>query len=114
MHEKVKSYLQNLPSPQKEVCEKVRQIILKTFPDINESFKNGVPWYEGRYYIVGLKDHVNVGFSVKKMSKEEMGLFEGKGKYMRHIKLFSLEQIDEEEIVKRLKVVKEGEEEGGC
>lgn len=110
MHEKVKSYLQKLPSPQKEICEKVRQILLETFPELKESFKNGVPWYEGKYYIVGLKDHVNVGFSVKKMSKDEMGLFEGKGKCMRHIKLFSLDDIDEEEIVKRLKVVKEG----GC
>ena len=32
---------------------------------IKESIKMGVAWYEGMYYIVGLKDSVNLGFSVK-------------------------------------------------
>jgi len=105
--EKVKSYLERLPSPQKEICEEVRGIILKTFPELQESFKNGVPWYECKYYIVGLKDHVNIGFSVKGLTQKEMGLFQGKGKFMRHIKIYTLDDIDENEIVKRLKVVKE-------
>lgn len=56
MDEKVKKYLEKLPSPQKEICKKVRKIILNTFRDLEESFKNGVPWYECKYYIVGLKD----------------------------------------------------------
>jgi len=95
-----------LPSPQREICEKVREIILRTFPEIDETFENGVPWYECRYYIAGFKDHVNIGFSVKDLKEEEMRLFEGKGKFMRHIKIWSLDDIDENEIVKRLKVVK--------
>ena len=103
---KVKNYLDNLPSPQKEICKKVRKIILTTFPDLEETFKNGVPWYECKYYIVGLKDHVNIGFSVEGLNQEEMELFDGKGKYMRHIKIFSLDDIDEKKIVKFLKVVK--------
>lgn len=106
MDEKVRQYLENLPSPQKEICEKVRNIILETFPNLKESFKNGVPWYECKYYIVGFKDHVNIGFSVEGLTDEEMSLFEGKGKYMRHIKLFSLDEIDESRIVMLLKVVK--------
>ena len=103
---KVKSYLDNLPSPQKEICKKVRKIILNTFPDLEETFKNGVPWYECKYYIVGLKDHVNIGFSVEGLNQEEIKLFDGKGKYMRHIKIYSLDEIDEKKIVKLLKVVK--------
>ena len=106
MDEKVREYLKNLPSPQKDICEKVRNIIVKTFPNLEESFKNGVPWYECKYYIVGLKDHVNIGFSVEGLTDEEVSLFEGKGKYMRHIKLFSLNDIDEARIVSLLKVVK--------
>ena len=106
MDQKVKAYLGKLPTPQKEICERIRKIILKTFPDLQESFKNGVPWYEDRYYIVGLKDHVNIGFSVKGLTGNELELFEGNGKFMRHIKIFSLNDIDEEEIIKRLKVVK--------
>ncbi len=107
MHEKVRAYLDKLPSPQKEICGRIREIILRTFPDLQESFKNGVPWYEDRFYIVGLKDHVNIGFSVKGFTDEELSLFVGKGFYMRHIKIFSVNDIDETEIVKRLKLVKE-------
>ena len=105
-NEKVKSYLQKLPSPQREICEKVRGIILSTYPRLEETFENGVPWYECKYYIVGLKDHVNVGFSVEGLSEEEKSLFEGKGKFMRHVKLYTLSDVEEAKIVKLLKVVK--------
>lgn len=106
MDEKVKNYLDQLPSPQKEICERVRKIILKTFPDLEESFKNGVPWYESKFYIVGLKDHVNIGFSVEGMTPEEIKLFEGNGKLMRHIKIFTPDEMDEDKIVRLLKLVK--------
>jgi len=106
MNEKVKNYLDALPQPQKSICEEVRKIILRTFPDIAETFENGVPWYECKYYIAGLKDHVNVGFSVEELSEKEKSLFEGKGKYMRHIKIYDPEDIDEGKLVKLLKIVK--------
>ena len=67
--------------------------------------KLGVPWYEGKYYIVALKTHVNLGFSLKGLSKEEIELFKGGGKTMKHIKLYSLKEIDEKEIVKLLRMV---------
>ena len=106
MDEKVKIYLKGLPSPQQEICKKVRKIILDTFPSIDESFKNGVPWYEGRFYLVGFKDHVNIGFSVAGLNEEEMKNFESKGKYLRHIKVHSLEDVVEEKIVRLLKIIK--------
>ena len=64
-----------------------------------------MPWYECKYYIVGLRDHVNIGFSITGLTKEELSLFEGKGKLMRHIKIYALDDIDESEIAKRLKIV---------
>ncbi len=105
MDEQVKKYLENLPSPQKEICKKVRTIILKTFPDLKESFKNGVPWYE-KFYFVGFKDHVNIGFCVEGLTEKEMSPLEGKGRYMRHVKIYSLVEIEENHIVELLKVVK--------
>ena len=105
MDKKVDEYIEKQKSLQKEVCRKLREIILKTFPDIREEMKLGVPWYEGKYYIVALKDHVNLGFSLKNLSKEEAELFEGSGKTMKHIKISSLQEIDEERIVKLLKLV---------
>jgi len=106
MDKKVKNYLDSLPSPQKEICIKVRQIIVKSCPDLDESLKNGVPSYEDKYYIVGLKNHVNIGFAIAGLTSEELKLFEGYGKIMRHIKLYSLDDIDENTIKKLLKVVK--------
>ena len=104
MNGTVAAYIKKQKSPQKEICAKLRKLILKTFPKITEEMKMGVPWY-GKFYIVGLKDHVNLGFSVKGLSKKELEFFEGKGKLMRHLKFFTPKDIDEKKIVKHLKLV---------
>ena len=104
MNEAVAEYIGKQKSPQKEICQKLREIILKTYPDIEERMWVGVPWYEGRYYIVALKDHVNLGFAIQGLSANELGLFEGKGKTMRHVKFYSVEDIQEKQIVTLLKV----------
>jgi len=49
---------------------------------------------DGKYYIVALRDHVNLGFSLKGLTKDDYGLFEGGGKTMKHVKIFSLKDID--------------------
>ena len=108
MNKEVDEYIEKQKSPQREICQKLRNIILKTFPGIKEELKMGVPWYEeGKYYIGALKDHVNLGFSIKGLSDRERELFEGGGKLMRHIKIYSLEDLDEKNIVKLLKLVKD-------
>jgi hypothetical protein len=56
---------------------------------------------------VALKTHVNLGFSIKGLSKEEIALFQGTGKTTRHIQIASLNEIDEKQIVKLLKLIKE-------
>jgi hypothetical protein len=106
MSNEVDKYIQKQKSPQKDICQRLRNIILKTFPDIKEEMKLGVPMYEGKYYIVALKDHVNLGFSVKGLSKTEASLFNGTGKTMKVIEIHSLDEIDEAKIVKLLKIVK--------
>ena len=68
--------------------------------------KYGVPYYGNKYYIVALKTHVNLGFSIKGLTTEEIGLLEGTGKTTRHIKIKSQENIDEENIKKLLQMVK--------
>lgn len=98
IHPKVKDYLSRLPSPQKEICEKLRTIIFTTFPDMEESFKNGVPWYEDNFYLVGLRDHVNMGFTVAGLTENDLKNFEGNGKIMRHIKFYGLEDVEEKRV----------------
>jgi len=106
MDQAVKKYIEKQKSPQKEVIRKLRRIILNTFPKIDERMHVGVPWYQDWFYIVGLKDHVNLGFSVLGLTKKQAELFEGKGKMMRHRKFFRLKDISEKEIVPLLKMVK--------
>jgi hypothetical protein len=106
MKKEVAEYINKQKSPQKEICIRLREIIINTFPKIEERMWVGVPFYESRYYIVALKDHVNMGFAIDGLSREEINLFEGKGKTMRHIKIYSQEDIDEKRIVKLLKVSK--------
>jgi len=107
MSSKIDDYIQKQRSPQKEICQRLRRLIIKTFPDQKEEMKWGVPTFgSGKFYIVALKDHVNLGFSLKGLSKKEAALFQGSGKTMRHLRISSLEDIDEDKIVKLLKVVK--------
>lgn len=103
----VEKYMEKQKSPQREIVQRLRDIILKTLPDVKEELKMGVPWYEGKFYIVALRDHVNLGFSVKGLSEQEKALFEGKGKMMRHVKFYSMEDVDEARVVKLLRLVAE-------
>jgi hypothetical protein len=106
MDSKVKEYIEKQKSPQKEICQQLRDIILRTFPSIIEEMKYGVPYYGEKYYIVALKTHVNLGFSIKDLTKEEIALLEGSDKTTRHIKINTPEEIDEEKIIKLLEMVK--------
>ena len=68
MNKEVENYIEKQKSPLREICQKLRKIILKTFPDMKEEMKMGVPWYEGKYYIVAIKTYVNLGFSINGLS----------------------------------------------
>jgi hypothetical protein len=106
MSNNVDQYLNQQVSPQKEICERLRDLMLRTFPGAKEEMKWGVPAFaDGKFYIVALKDHVNLGFSLKGMTKEDEKLFDGGGKIMKHIQVSSLDDIDEKRIIRLLKLV---------
>ncbi len=106
MNKTVDEYIEKQKSPQKEICQELRRIVFQTFPQIKEEMKWGVPTYaKGKYYIVALKDHVNLGFSLRGLSKEEQKLFQGSGKTMRHIEIRSLKEINENKVAELLELV---------
>jgi len=106
MDKKVGEYIEKQKSPQKEILQKVRKIFLKTLPSCEEKSAWGVITFEeGKFYIGAMKNRVHVGFAINGLDKEEIGLFEGSGKTMRHIKIHSLEDIDEKKLVKLIKLV---------
>jgi hypothetical protein len=106
MDQDVKKYINKQKAPQREIIKKLHRIIVKTFPKIKDEMYVGVPWYEGMYYLVGLKDHVNLGFAIKGLKKKELEYFEGKGKMMRHLKFYTVKDINEKKVIKLLKLVK--------
>ena len=106
MNEKVKEYIEKQESPQKEIILKVREIFRKTLPNRNEKFAWGVVVYAGgKFYIAAMKNRVHVGFAITGLNKEEIDMFDGSGKTMRHIKIHSLEDIKEERLVKMINMV---------
>ena len=108
MNIQVDEYIEKQKSPQKEICRRLREIVLKTLPKIEEEMKWGVPSYAiGTFYIVALKDHVNLGFSMKGLSKDERERFEGSGKTMKTIGISSIKEINEDRLVELLRLVHE-------
>jgi len=106
MDAKVQQYLEKTPSPQKEICLKLREIILQVFPDITETMKSGAPAYaDGLFNTRVQKNQVNLGFAVAGLTKKQLALFEGSGKAVRRVKIRTLADIDEKKLVKLLKIV---------
>ena len=106
MNSKVDEYIASQKSPQKEICASLRQLIHDTLPGKNEEMKWGVPAFsDGKFYIVALKNHVNVGFSIKSLTGEDLSLFDGGGKTTRHIKVKDSAGIDSERITSLIKLV---------
>ena len=106
MSHKIDDYIDTQPSPQKEICWYLRNLILKTFPGAKEEMKWGVPAFaNGNYYIVALKDHVNLGFTARGLTEQDLTLFDGGGKTMKHLQINQLNNIDEKRIIKLLILV---------
>lgn len=103
---KVKEYIGKQSEENKKVILALRKILMKTVPDLEESMQWGVICYGDYFYIAVLPKQVNMGFSIIGLSPDEIKLFEGSGKTMRHVKVKSLDSIDKKGLVKRIKLVR--------
>ena len=100
------AYIERLKSPMREILEKLREIFNETLPNCEEKMTWGVVTFaSGKFYIAAMKNRVHAGFAITGLSKDEINLFEGSGKTMRHIKIPTLESIDEKKLVKLIKMV---------
>ena len=102
----VDKYIEKQKSPQKEVLGELRKIFHKSLPNIDEQMRWGVPTFAGcKFYIAAMKNRVHVGFAITGLSKDEISLFEGSGKTMRHVKIPTLEAVDKEKLVELIQLV---------
>ena len=106
MEKQVDAYIERQKSPMREILEKLREIFNETLPNCEEKMTWGVVTFaSGKFYIAAMKNRVHAGFAITGLSKDEINLFEGSGKTMRHIKIPTLESIDEKKLVKLIKMV---------
>ena len=106
MSVEAQKYIEKQKSPQKEIIEEVRKIFQKTLPTSEEKMRWGVITYsEGKFYIGAMKNRVHVGFAIIGLSEDEIKMFEGIGKTMRHIKIPTLKDVDEEKLIKLIELV---------
>jgi len=106
MDKQVNEYVEQQKSPQKEILQKVRKIFQKTLPSCEEKMAWGVVTFAaGKFYIAAMKNRVHVGFAITGLNKDEINLFEGSGKTMRHIKIPTLVDVDEEKLVELIEMV---------
>jgi len=106
MEKQIKKKKKKQKSPQKEIIQKVRKIFKKTLPNCEEKMRWGVITFGvGKFYLAAMKNRVHVGFAIPGLNKDEVGLFEGTGKTMRHIKISKLEDIDQEKLAKLIEIV---------
>ena len=106
MDENVKDYIEKQDSHLKKIIKKVRDLFFELIPNCDEKMAWGLSVYGGdRFYIAAMKNRVHVGFSIIGLEKDEIKLFEGSGKTMRHIKLHSLNDIDDKKLIELIKLV---------
>lgn len=106
MDTRVDEYISKQKAPQKEILQRVRTIFQNTLPDCEEKMMWGaVTFAGGKFYLAAMKNRVHVGFAITGLNEDERGFFEGTGKTMRHIKINSVEDIDEKRLVKLIKLI---------
>jgi uncharacterized protein YdhG (YjbR/CyaY superfamily) len=106
MDRQADTYTEKQKSPQKEILQELRRIFQEKLPNCEEKMTWGVITFaSGKFYIAAMKNCVHVGFAITGLSKDEISLFEGSGKTMRHIKIPSLERIDEVRLAKIIELV---------
>ena len=92
-------YLAGQTPRNQAVIRALRTFVKRVAPQLQESVKwgNGC-WIQGKApvaYVYSAPDHVQFGFFGGPALKDPMGLLNGKGKFVRHIKVGKRSDIDE-------------------
>src|SRR5262245_24454680 len=100
-------YLADQPPKNKAIIKALRAFVKRTAPKLEESVKwgNGC-WVNGKApvaYVYSDKGFVQFGFFRGAALKDPKGLLEGKGQYVRHIKVHKPADIDPKAVAALLK-----------
>ena len=103
----VSTYIESAKKEHQEILAFLRSLIFEAMPEVKEEFKWSRPVYyrkELLCYLLSNKNYVTIGFYKGALElPDPKGKLEGSGKEMRHLKVRSLEDLDQEELVLWLK-----------
>jgi hypothetical protein len=95
-------YIDDLPSPQKQIATKVRELIFELVPNVQEKFSYKLPFYHfhGIFcFINKIPNGIDVGFCRGQDLLNEFPQLQVKQrKLVASIELFSIKQIKEKEL----------------
>jgi hypothetical protein len=91
-------YLADQPPKNQKIIRALRRFVQRAAPKLEESVKwgNGC-WLKGKApvaYVYSDVDHVQFGFIRGSSLEDPQGLLEGKGQYVRHVKVRKVADID--------------------
>ena len=100
MPKAVVEYFENLDGPMKDVAVKLGQAVYRQGPHLRATLAWGVPCWTGQERIVSVKAHANHCnlqlWSGARLADQYLGRIEGSGKALRHVKIRSVTEIDDE------------------
>lgn len=99
MNQQVTDYINEASGEQKRIMDRVRELIKESVPNSTEEFKWSRPVYRSGKdfaYLKSAKKYITLGFFNFKKLRDDDNRLEGTGKDMRHVKLTSLNDVDED------------------
>jgi hypothetical protein len=98
----VDDYVAGIDGNLRPVAAEARRIILDELPDAEEAIKWSQPTYQvaGKHvaYLKATKKHVTFGLTQGRELEDPEGRLEGSGQQMAHVKLVTLDDIDEDQL----------------
>lgn len=101
MNKEVTSYINESPEEQQKIMNKIRELINESVPESTEEFKWSRPVFRSHHdfaYLKKAKAYVTLGFFKFQKIDDKENKLQGTGKDMRHIKLKTTGDINEEEL----------------
>ncbi|GAA4811010.1 hypothetical protein GCM10011365_13630 [Marinicella pacifica] len=103
-----------LGGEQYSIVEAVRTLVKASFPDMVEEVKYGGILFSSGVQFCGVfayKEHVSVELSMGAKIADTYGFLEGRGKGRRHLKLFTVVDVEEKRLAHYLPLALEAAEE---
>src|SRR5215813_8176687 len=103
MPQTIDQFLSTYSPDVQAIAQKARALIQEIVPDAHEryyekfsslSYGTGTRMTEGFVYIAPMKNRINLGFYRGAVLPDADGLLESTGKLLRHVKLFSVADLE--------------------